>query len=129
MHTRQGVAVPAQSDRSSATPSQERAIEELRQALAPIWAPLEKLCPPGICEQFMYMGKAGAIHLYKHVDSRRYLNVDAQGVTYAFNPGSSSYEPISVVAAMRELGLDSLEELFSPSERVALAILFQAVRA
>jgi hypothetical protein len=116
MHTRQGVAVPAQPNHNSG-----QAIQDLRAALAPHWAPLEKLCPPGLCEQFMYMGLVDGIYLYKHVDSRRYLNVDVSGATYAYSPQSSSYEPCTVAAAMQSLAQrQPLTSLFTPSESATL---------
>ena len=43
----------------------------------PDWKPLEAVLPPGRCSPFMYMGNAGGIVLYKHRDTRRYLNIDA----------------------------------------------------
>ena len=43
----------------------------------PDWRPLESAIPPEFCEEFMFMGKAGDIVLYKHRDTRRYLNIDA----------------------------------------------------
>ncbi|HEY1255613.1 MAG TPA: hypothetical protein VGF01_12600 [Terracidiphilus sp.] len=43
----------------------------------PDWRPLESAMPPEFCEDFMFMGKAGEIILYKHRITRRYLNIDA----------------------------------------------------
>ena len=43
----------------------------------PDWRPLENAIPPEYCEDYMYMGKAGDIVLYKHRLTRRYLNIDA----------------------------------------------------
>ena len=48
----------------------------------------------------MFMGSVNGIYLYKHVDSRRYLNVDVFGATYAFNPETSNYDPIPVAVAL-----------------------------
>ncbi len=123
MHTRQGVAEPAQPNHS---PAHE--IDKLPELLAPNWAPLEKLCPPGICEQFMFMGCDRGVYLYKHVDSRRYLNVDALGATYAFNPRTSSYDPIPIAAAMRTLAQEELEDIFSPSERTAIMVMMSTAQ-
>jgi hypothetical protein len=39
----------------------------------------------------MYMGRAGGIDLYKHIDTRRYLNADAQGNTFVYI--GNGYEP------------------------------------
>lgn len=46
----------------------------------PDWAPLEAVMPFVELENFMYMGRAGEIELYKHRFTRRYLNIsrDAQ---------------------------------------------------
>ena len=106
MHTRQDAAGPAQPN-----PNADALIEKLRESLAPFWAPLEKLCPPGICEQFMFMGQRDGIHFYKHVDTRCYLNVDAAGGTYGYDYKSSCYFPISVGAAMRSLEAGPIETL------------------
>jgi len=43
------------------------------------WAPLELMLGPKLCECFMFMGRSGELYLYKHIDTRRYLNLDAEG--------------------------------------------------
>jgi hypothetical protein len=43
----------------------------------PDWKPLEGVLSSYDCESFMFMGSAGGIVLYKHRDTRRYLNIDA----------------------------------------------------
>jgi hypothetical protein len=43
----------------------------------PDWLPLENAIPSDYAEDFMFMGKAGDIVLYKHRLTRRYLNIDA----------------------------------------------------
>ena len=43
----------------------------------PDWRPLENAIPSDCAEDFMFMGKAGDIVLYKHRLTRRYLNIDA----------------------------------------------------
>jgi hypothetical protein len=45
----------------------------------PNWAPLELVLPVRELENYMYMGRAGEIELYKHRFTRRYLNVSADG--------------------------------------------------
>lgn len=40
----------------------------------PSWRPLQRVLP-GAENDFMYMGHVGALQLYKHRDTRRYLNV------------------------------------------------------
>ena len=54
----------------------------------PDWRPLENAIPPEYCEDYMYMGKAGDIVLYKHRITRRYLNIDAvTGKFYRYTNG------------------------------------------
>jgi hypothetical protein len=77
-----------------------QAIQKVRQLLAPNWAPLEKLLPPSACAHFMFMGNVAGIHLYKHIDTRVYLNVDQSGACYTFNPTTSNYDPIPVATAL-----------------------------
>ena len=43
----------------------------------PDWRPLESAMPPEFYEDFMFMGKAGDIVLYKHRLTRRYLNINS----------------------------------------------------
>jgi hypothetical protein len=39
------------------------------------WSPLLVRLAPGQCRGFMYMGRVGTVHLYKHIITRRYLNL------------------------------------------------------
>jgi hypothetical protein len=55
------------------------------------WAPLERMLGTRLCELFMYMGRSGEIYLYKHIDTRRYLNLDAQGQCFRYI--GKGYEP------------------------------------
>jgi hypothetical protein len=48
----------------------------------PNWAPLEAVLPACELENFMYMGRAGEIELYKHRLTRRYLNIGQGGQTF-----------------------------------------------
>jgi hypothetical protein len=45
----------------------------------PNWAPLEHVLTLNDCMNYMYMGRAGDIELYKHRDTRRYLNIGCGG--------------------------------------------------
>ena len=45
----------------------------------PNWAPLEHVLPPQELVDYMYMGCAGEIELYKHRSTRRYLNIGQDG--------------------------------------------------
>ena len=54
----------------------------------PDWKPLEGVLSREHCEDFMYMGSAGGIVLYKHRDTRRYLNIEAEtGRFYRYADG------------------------------------------
>lgn len=86
MHTRQGVAEPAQSQHSP-LPN-------------PDFKPLEKLLGPLFCEDYMYMGQQTGVFLYKHIDTRRYLNIDEHGTTYRYDPATRSYLPIDRAEAI-----------------------------
>lgn len=55
------------------------------------WAPLEQVLGPKLCENFMYMGRSGELYLYKHIDTRRYLNLDAEGRCFRYT--GNAYEP------------------------------------
>jgi hypothetical protein len=55
------------------------------------WAPLEQMLGPNLCERFMFMGRSGTIYLYKHIDTQRYLNLDAQGQCFRYS--GNGYEP------------------------------------
>ena len=60
----------------------------------PNWIPLEKALSAEQCGDFMYMGRAvydgKEIELYKHVYTRRYLNIDSQGNFYCFTGSAYS---------------------------------------
>jgi hypothetical protein len=45
----------------------------------PNWHPLETVLTPEDCVDFMYMGRAGEIELFKHRWTRRYLNISSDG--------------------------------------------------
>ena len=55
------------------------------------WAPLERVLGPQPCECFMFMGRSGELYLYKHVDTRRYLNLDAEGRCFRYT--GNEYAP------------------------------------
>jgi hypothetical protein len=44
----------------------------------PDWKPLEGVLSRQNCADFMYMGHADGIVLYKHRDTRRYLNIGSE---------------------------------------------------
>jgi len=54
----------------------------------PDWRALGNAIPSDYAEDFMFMGKAGDIVLYKHRITRRYLNIDSvTGKFYRYNNG------------------------------------------
>jgi hypothetical protein len=46
------------------------------------WAPLEAVLPAAELGNYMYMGSAGEIELYKHRLTRRYLNIARDALTF-----------------------------------------------
>ena len=56
----------------------------------PNWKPLEDKLGAG-CQEFMFMGRTGNLNLYKHILTRRYLNLDDSGNCYVYREGR--YEP------------------------------------
>jgi hypothetical protein len=55
------------------------------------WVPLEQVLGRELCDQFMCMCRSGEVYLYKHIDIRWYLNLDAQG--HCFRYTGKGYEP------------------------------------
>jgi hypothetical protein len=54
----------------------------------PNWKPLQGVLSREHYEAFMFMGSAGGIVLYKHCDTRRYLNIGAEsGRFYRYADG------------------------------------------
>jgi hypothetical protein len=51
----------------------------------------------------MFMGTVVGVFLYKNRDTRAYLNLDAAGNAYRFNPDTSNYDPIPVAQALQEV--------------------------
>jgi hypothetical protein len=48
------------------------------------WAPLEQILDPTSCQHFMFMGRSGEIYHYKHIDTRRYLNLNREGQCFRY---------------------------------------------
>lgn len=46
------------------------------------WAPLEQALGHALCIDFMWMGSAGTVQVYKHMDTRRHLMIDAVTATF-----------------------------------------------
>jgi hypothetical protein len=66
----------------------------------PDFKPLERILGPHFCADYMFMGTAYGISLYKNVRTRRYLNVDADGIPYRYERSTNSYQPIDVAEAI-----------------------------
>ena len=76
------------------------------------WTPLIELVGEKCSANFMFMGDADNLNLYKHVNTRRYLNIDRVTLqTYRFVPardldeakaGKAHYEEIPVQRAIVE---------------------------
>ena len=62
-----------------------------------VWTPLREIVGHESCDQFMFMGRAGVIYLYKHKDTRRYLNIDVDGRFWRYTAGG--YEPVEKLKA------------------------------
>jgi len=63
---------------------------------APVWEPLQTVVGSR-CREFMFIGKVGGIYLYKHIWTRRYLNLDSERNAYRFT--GRGYEPVSLEEA------------------------------
>lgn len=57
----------------------------------PVWEPLQAAVGSR-CREFMFMGKVGTVFLYKHIWTRRYINLDMDGKAYQFT--GDGYEPV-----------------------------------
>lgn len=68
------------------------------------WVPLYKLIGPGRMDNFMYMGECEGMNLYKHINTRRYLNIDrTTGQTFQFVPADHGYIPIPQDEAIKHV--------------------------
>ena len=45
----------------------------------PNWAPLEARLTPELCAEFMWMFRKDGVEYYKHIQTRRYLQLTADG--------------------------------------------------
>jgi len=81
---------------------------EQRYPDRPLWDPILKVLPEKALGQFMFMGEVlcesgTRICLYKHIWTRRYINLDQQGRAYQFRASEqgSHYVPVELAAAIR----------------------------
>ena len=68
----------------------------------PNWTPLERALPDTELQNFMYMGCAGEIELYKHRMTRRYLNTGRNSQRF-YRYLSGEYAEISLAAALEHV--------------------------
>jgi hypothetical protein len=68
----------------------------------PNWVPLERAVPATELENFMYMGRAGQIELYKHRFTRRYLNIGRNSQRF-YRYLNGEYAEISRAAALEHV--------------------------
>jgi hypothetical protein len=68
----------------------------------PNWAPLERAVAVTDLENFMYMGSAGEIELYKHRITRRYLNIGRNSQKF-YRYLNGEYVEISQAAALEHV--------------------------
>jgi hypothetical protein len=62
------------------------------------WQLLEEMLGRERCADFMFMGRAGGLYLYKHINTRRYLNIAPDGACFRYTPGG--YVPTDRVEAI-----------------------------
>jgi hypothetical protein len=65
------------------------------------WQPLERMLGPSLCVDFMFMGRSEQIHLYKHRDTRRYLNIAPDGTCFRYS--AQGYQPIGPEEAIEHV--------------------------
>jgi hypothetical protein len=65
------------------------------------WQPLERMLGPFLCVDFMFMGRSEQIHLYKHRDTRRYLNIAPDGTCFRYS--AHGYQPIGLEEAIEHV--------------------------
>ena len=58
------------------------------------WVPLELVLGPKLRECFMFMGRSGELFLYKHIDTRRYLNLDGEGRCFRYTGNGYASEEL-----------------------------------
>ncbi len=79
---------------------------EANVATTPNWRPLEVNVSPHHLEEFMHMGEHGTIQLYKHRDTRRYLNIDSDCIRfYAYVGGDVQKKYVEISRAQALLAV------------------------
>lgn len=70
------------------------------------WGPLRGVVGDCLASQFMWMAEIELddgirIHAYKHIETRRYLHLDASGLAFEFRPDGSYLGIKTTTAAKR----------------------------
>jgi hypothetical protein len=48
----------------------------------------KRFIPPRYCNRLMFMGIKGEnVYMYKHIDTRRYIYIDTQGIFFLYDNG------------------------------------------
>jgi len=66
------------------------------------WRPLEMLLSALECEDYMYMGRAGDVELYKNRWTRRYLNISSECRCF-YRLADGTFTEISKDEAIRQV--------------------------
>ncbi|MBA4372249.1 MAG: hypothetical protein C0402_05255 [Thermodesulfovibrio sp.] len=99
-----------------------------------IWTPIRNVLQDASVEAFMYMGSVthvggASVFLYKHFGCRRYLNIDAEGKFYRYNPSKptpdQSYFQISLEDALKPFVEDGWPLLLRMSPEMPSAVSSQ----
>ena len=88
-------------------PARETGRQEID--FTPNWKPLEDKLGSR-CHEFRFMGRMGRVNLYKHILTRRYLNLDNSGNCYVYREGK--YEPAEFRVQIALIDADN-EKCFS----------------
>jgi hypothetical protein len=104
---------------------------ELSQCDVPNWLPLEDLVGIDLSDWFMWMGEltlgdGTAIHLYKHIATRRYFHLSEDGRAFIYTR-DGRYREIARTGAIDE-AFDGWEDLLPQPEDPA-AVELQLKRA
>jgi hypothetical protein len=65
------------------------------------WRLLEQLLGPERCRDIMFMGCSGELYLYKHINTRRYLNIAPDGSCFQYT--TAGYIPIDREEAIKRV--------------------------
>lgn len=108
-------------------------VGDIAQGDAPEWEPLLRVVGENLTSTFMWIyevrTRSGArLYAYKHIDTRRYLHLDAEGNAYVYVP-EDRYRPIPLADALESALRPWWERLgASPDEVLAAWTAIAAAR-